>query len=191
VPLICIPQCVHGICVEPTGTSGAGGTVCECNGNWTGPGCDQSVFQPPEVSVETPPGIDVGLVIGVVVGVFAVIVILVVIVIVLIAKRPKKRGGRNFVPLDKKDFTKIIWGDQLNAPSEKTTAKIKELEELMTEDNLEVAFAVSNMTQITDADKVAKAMIVLFQDNGKVLHLLEAFIAEEIQQELCSGVTAW
>lgn len=40
------------------------------------------------------------------------------------------RGGRNFIPLEKKDFTKIIWGDQLNASAEKTSAKLKDLEEV-------------------------------------------------------------
>jgi neurofibromin 1 len=43
------------------------------------------------------------------------------------------------------------------------------------------------MTQITDADKIAKAMIVVFQDAGKVLHLLEAFIAEEVRNADSAG----
>jgi hypothetical protein len=40
------------------------------------------------------------------------------------------RGGRNFIPLEKKDFTKIIWGDQLNQTPEKTNANLKSLEEV-------------------------------------------------------------
>jgi len=52
---------------------------------------------------------------------------------------------------------------------------------LLVQDNLELAFAVSNMTQITEADKIAKALVVVFQDNNKVLNLLEAFINDEVR----------
>jgi len=97
-----------------------------------------------------------------------------------LARRPK-RGGKNFVPLSKKDFTKIIYGDQLNASPEKTGADIAKLDELLTEDDLAVTIAISNITQITEADKIAKALIILFQENGKVLHLLETFISDEVR----------
>jgi len=46
---------------------------------------------------------------------------------------------------------------------------------------LELAFTISNITQITEADKIAKALVVVFQDNSKVLNLLEAFINEEVR----------
>src|SRR4051812_41761966 len=40
------------------------------------------------------------------------------------------RGGRNFIPLEKKDFSKIIWGDQLNQSPEKTAGNLNALEEV-------------------------------------------------------------
>jgi len=52
---------------------------------------------------------------------------------------------------------------------------------------LSVAFAVSSITQITEADKIAKALVVIFQDNNKVLKLLEAFISEEVRTTETAG----
>jgi hypothetical protein len=91
------------------------------------------------------------------------------------------------VPLHKKDFTKIIYGDQLNQHADKGPGNMKELEKLLIEDDLKVAFAVSSITQITEADKIAKAMIVIFQDNNKVLQLLQAFITEEVKTTESAG----
>jgi sugar diacid utilization regulator len=51
----------------------------------------------------------------------------------------------------------------------------------LTEDDLKLAFAVHEVTQITEADKIAKAMVIIFQDNKKVLGLLQAFIDEEVK----------
>lgn len=49
------------------------------------------------------------------------------------------------------------------------------------EDDLKLAFAVNEVTQITEADKIAKAMVIIFQDNIKILGLLQAFIDEEVK----------
>jgi len=52
---------------------------------------------------------------------------------------------------------------------------------------LELAATISRITQITEADKIAKAMVVIFQDNDKVLHLLQAFIGEEVNTTESAG----
>jgi len=54
-------------------------------------------------------------------------------------------------------------------------------------DNLELAFTVSSITQITDADKIAKALVVVFQDHSKVIPLLEAFVNDEVRSTEQAG----
>jgi len=43
------------------------------------------------------------------------------------------------------------------------------------------------VTQITEADKIAKALVVVFQDNQKVLKLLNSFISEEVRTTESAG----
>jgi len=62
------------------------------------------------------------------------------------------------------------------------------LKKLLVEDEvLSLAFAISSITQITEADKIAKALVVIFQDNNKVIKLLEAFISEEVRTTESAG----
>jgi hypothetical protein len=55
---------------------------------------------------------------------------LIALVIYLFFFRKPKRGTKNFIPLEKKDFTKIIYGDQLNSQPEKTSGDISQLEQV-------------------------------------------------------------
>jgi len=110
-----------------------------------------------------------------------VIIILLIVVIILAARRRPQRGTSNFIPLEKKDFTKIIYGEQLNQSPEKHSGDLKKLEEMLIHDNLELAFTISSITQITEADKIAKAMVVVFEENKRVLPLLEAFVTDEVR----------
>jgi len=177
--LICQPLCQHnGTCVEAS--DGSNVLVCSCSGGYTGIDCS---------SKGTKSKNETALIAGVVAGGGGLILILGILVVFLLIRRAKdrRRGGKNFIPLEKKDFTKIIYGDQLNQNAEKVTGDIKELEKIMIEDNLEVANAVSSITAITEADKIAKAMIVVFQDNDKVMHLLKAFIADEVTTTESAG----
>jgi len=134
-------------------------------------------------------GVKKSLIGGVVGGGGGVILLLSIVVVILLVRKARqpKRGGVNFIPLEKKDFTKIIWGEQLNQNPEKTTGNTKQLEELLIDDNLELAATISKITQITEADKIAKAMVVIFQENDKVLHLLQAFIGEEVNTTESAG----
>eukprot|EP01114_Cavostelium_apophysatum_P003995 TRINITY_DN1412_c0_g1_i1.p1 TRINITY_DN1412_c0_g1~~TRINITY_DN1412_c0_g1_i1.p1 ORF type:complete len:1016 (-),score=160.34 TRINITY_DN1412_c0_g1_i1:852-3899(-) len=109
------------------------------------------------------------------------IVIMVVLAAVFVARRRGQRGTSNFIPLDKKDFSKAIYGDQLTQSPDKSTGDLRRLEELLIQDNLDLAFTISRITQITDADKVAKAMVIIFNENDKILPLMEAFINEEVR----------
>jgi hypothetical protein len=52
---------------------------------------------------------------------------------------------------------------------------------LLLADDLKLAFTVSNITQITEADKIAKALVIIFQEHNKTLALLQAFIDEEVK----------
>ena len=60
-----------------------------------------------------------------------IILALVGAVIYLFFFRTPKRGTKNFIPLDKKDFAKIIYGEQLNQSPEKTNANLDELEKVI------------------------------------------------------------
>ena len=51
-----------------------------------------------------------------------------VVVVLLIKNKNQRRGGKNFIPLHKKDFTKIIYGEQLNQDAEKSDADLNKLE---------------------------------------------------------------
>jgi len=126
-------------------------------------------------------------IVGAAAGSVGFIAIVAAIIIIVILKRRPKRGGANFIPLNKKDFTKIIYGDQLNASPEKPLSETKELERLLLEPDLRVAFAVSSMTAITEADKIAKALIIVYQDSDRVMQLLEAFITEEVNLTESAG----
>jgi len=99
----------------------------------------------------------------------------------------KKRGSSNFIPLEKKDFSKIIYGEQLHASPHKHDGDLKAFEALLLKDDLEVVLAISNVTQITEADAVAKALIIVFQDHDKVIPLLKSFISLEIKLSESAG----
>jgi len=58
---------------------------------------------------------------------------------------------------------------------------------LVSDTTLASAFAVSGVTQITEADKIAKALVIVFHDNNKVLELLKAFISEEVRTTESAG----
>jgi len=150
-------------------------TYCQCEEGWVGTNCQSSVS-----SLNGSSKFSVALVAGVVGGVGGALIIASIVVCILVATRPK-RGGKNFIPLEKKDFTKIIYGEQLDQSPEKTTADLKKLEELFSENTLELALVVANITQITEADKIAKALIIVYQHNEKVLQLLQKFISDEVK----------
>lgn len=40
-------------------------------------------------------------------------------------------GTKNFIPVEKKDFTKIIYGEQLNQSPEKNVGDLKALEQVL------------------------------------------------------------
>eukprot|EP01119_Soliformovum_irregulare_P002244 TRINITY_DN12528_c0_g1_i1.p1 TRINITY_DN12528_c0_g1~~TRINITY_DN12528_c0_g1_i1.p1 ORF type:complete len:1070 (+),score=179.39 TRINITY_DN12528_c0_g1_i1:67-3276(+) len=107
-------------------------------------------------------------------------------VIFFILRRPARKAAKDFVPVHKKDFTRIIYGDQLTQVPEKNAGNIKGLEELLQQD-LQAAFAISEMTQITEADKIAKALVVVYQDNDKAINLLQAFIDQEVETSESAG----
>lgn len=190
--LECIPACQNGVCVRSTSDSSL---ACECRDGWIGAACNVPVGTSTSSGTTGNPGSsadNVGntseeqfptmIVAAAGGGVGLLIVCLVVAVIVLwIKKRPPPRGGSNFIPLEKKDFTKIIYGEQLTQNPPKTNADVKELEKMLVEDSLLLANALSSVTQITEADKIAKAMVIVFQDNKKVTHLLRKFIENEVQ----------
>ena len=52
---------------------------------------------------------------------------------------------------------------------------------MLVQDDLHLAHVISSITQITEADQIAKAMVIIFQDNNKALSLLQAFIDEEVK----------
>jgi len=128
------------------------------------------------------------IIIGVVVGGSVLLFLIAIVIVVFIVKRPEKREGATFIPLEKKDFTKIIYGDQLNQSPDKNAGNLHQLEKLLVDDDaLTFAFAISSITQITEADKIAKSLVVIFQDNNKVIKLLEAFISEEVRTTESAG----
>jgi len=174
-PVQCAPPCQNkGICILSSTT---GQETCNCDATgFVGAACD---INPKQDTVNTT------IIIAVVVPVGVVLIVVGLVVAIFLAKR-EKREGANFIPLEKKDFTKIIYGDQLSQHSDKSSGSYKELEKLLVED-LKTAFAISSITQITEADKIAKAMVVVYQDNHKVLPLLEAFITEEVRTTESAG----
>jgi len=46
---------------------------------------------------------------------------------------------------------------------------------------------VCAITQITEADKIAKALMIVFQDSGRVMQVLEQFISEEVRTAESAG----
>jgi len=100
-------------------------------------------------------------------------------IIIILKTRPPPRY-KNFIPVDQKDFTKIIFGEQVTETPEKMGGT-KDLEQFLIQDDLELAFLISNMTQVTEADKIAKALIVIFEDNNASISLLQAFISDEVR----------
>jgi len=84
--------------------------------------------------------------------------------------------------VDQKDFSKIIFGDQLTESPQKLHGT-KELEQLLLQEDLELAFIIDSITQITEADKIAQALVIVFQDNNSVFALLQAFISDEVRHE--------
>eukprot|EP01114_Cavostelium_apophysatum_P003999 TRINITY_DN1412_c0_g2_i5.p1 TRINITY_DN1412_c0_g2~~TRINITY_DN1412_c0_g2_i5.p1 ORF type:complete len:1014 (-),score=174.59 TRINITY_DN1412_c0_g2_i5:78-3119(-) len=177
IELKCTPECKNGgKCVKQEN----GGNVCDCStatDGYFGVDCTER-----ENKTNIP------LIAGTAGGAGGLIIILIIVVAVLVARRKPTRGTSNFVPLHKKDFSKIIYGEQLTQQPDKVPgADLRRLEELLIQDNLDLAFTISKITQITEADKIAKAMVVVFQDNNKSLPLLEAFVNEEVRTSEQAG----
>jgi len=182
-PIVCSPPCLNGgQCFKKTGTQER---ICSCpaDGKWKGVDCSESTqFIKSAAKADNGP-----LIIGVSVGGGGLVLILGALVVYLFFFRKPTRGTKNFIPLEKKDFTKIIYGDQLNSQPEKTNGDLGQLEQLLLADDLKLAFTVSNITQITEADKIAKALVILFQEHNKTLSLLQAFIDEEVKNTESAG----
>jgi len=161
--IACVPECKNGgQCI----LSSDGGTTCECKQGYSGKDCGSKGSQTLAIAL------------GVVGGLLLVIAILVVVVIIIARRKPARYS--KFIPLEKKDFTKIIYGEQLNESVEKG-GDIKKLEQLLLEDDMKLVSTISQLTQITEADKIAKALVIIFQANDKVIPLLERFIIDEVE----------
>lgn len=180
VKLQCFPACVHGNCTRDRNSTIPDAKVCSCEDGWEGQTCKSKISSGKSTPVALIAGVSAA-------GGVIILGLAAVVVVLLIRNKNQRRGGKNFIPLHKKDFTKIIYGEQLNQDVEKSDADLNKLELMLVEDNLEVAVAVSNITQITEADKIAKALVVVFQDHDKVLTLLQAFIAEEVNTTESAG----
>jgi hypothetical protein len=74
---------------------------------------------------------NIGVIVPAVVVPVGVVLIVVGIVVAVFLARREKREGVNFIPLEKKDFTKIIYGDQLNQQPEKGSGNLKDLEAVL------------------------------------------------------------
>jgi len=181
--LICSPPCVNGRCVRSTENNTL--LVCACDAGFTGADCSLPIQGPEIISGSSNLALAIGL--GAGGGGLALILGIGAFIGWFMFYRQKKRGTKNFIPLEKKDFTKIIYGDQLNSEPEKHSGDLSQLEQLLLANDLKLATAISNITQITEADKIAKAMVIVFHDNNKALTLLQQFIDEEVKTTESAG----
>lgn len=55
------------------------------------------------------------------------------------------------------------------------------IKQLLLREDMKAVMTISNITQITEADAVAKAFVIIFQDHDRVISLLKHFITLEIQ----------
>jgi len=171
----CNPDCKNGGICQRDVTSQDGATYCECPpGAPNTPGCN--ILSSGQVPV----------IVGASVGGAVLIFAIAGAVIFFVMRRPARKAAKNFIAVDKKDFAKIIYGDQLTQAPEKNAGNTKGLETLLQED-MKAAFAISEMTQITEADKIAKALVVVYQDHNRAINLLEAFIDQEVETSESAG----
>jgi len=176
LPVVCPASCQNdGQCLN----DGTGNGVCVCTDTWTGTDCSQS-------TIATSSALPQNAIIGIAVGGGALVIILIVLVVVLIKRKPK-RGGKNFIPVEKKDFTKIIYGETLTSGTEKTGADLHKLDEYLNNPDNELVNSVCAITQITEADKIAKALMIVYEDSSRVMPVLEAFITEEVRTTESAG----
>lgn len=179
--LVCEPRCRNeGVCFYD---AAANRTACSCTEGFTGIDCNEKVSDGSN-SDDGPP---TEIIAGAVAGAGVIIIALVIVVIVLAVRKPKRQISANFVPLEKKDFTKIIYGDQLNAHPEKKVGNLDDLEELLLKDDMELIFEIGRITQITEADKISKALVIVFQDHDRVVPLLKTHITNEVKNTENAG----
>lgn len=130
------------------------------------------------------PTSQIPVIVGSSVAAVLVLIIIVLLILLIIYRRRKARNTAPFTPVEKKDFTPIIFGNQSTTTAEdkKKAGDIKALEDLLVQDDLKLALKISDLTQITEADAVAKALVIVFEAHDKTLHLLKKFIQEEVEQ---------
>lgn len=162
--LICSPACKRGACIN----SNENLPFCECPEGYSGADCGSSG------------SLTLSIALGVAGGLLFIIIVLVIVVIIVARRRPKRYTGELWVPLEKKEFDKIIYGDQLSENAPKGSGDLKTLEQMLVEQDLKLVSTICELTQITEADKVAKALVIIFQSHTKVLSLLEKFIVDEV-----------
>lgn len=128
-----------------------------------------------------------GMLIGIIAGVVGVVAVAAIIaVVVLVVVRKRRANGKQtapFIPLSKKDFTPLIFGEQdsTSAEERKNAGNIAKLEELLLQEDLLLAHVICEVTQITEADKIAKALVIVFEAHNKTMQLLKALIVQEVK----------
>jgi hypothetical protein len=163
--ITCPSDCLNGAECIFNGVSAA----CLCTDGYSGTDCSVSS------------SLGTGPIIGIVVGA-VVFVALCIVLLVVLARRPRRYTSQNYVPVEKKDFTKIIYGEQLNETVDKNSGDLDALEKmLISEPALDTVFALNKVTAITEADKIAKALVIIFDANGKTMELLKAFTTDEVK----------
>eukprot|EP00178_Gracilaria_changii_P010544 TRINITY_DN30683_c0_g1_i1.p1 TRINITY_DN30683_c0_g1~~TRINITY_DN30683_c0_g1_i1.p1 ORF type:complete len:882 (-),score=130.54 TRINITY_DN30683_c0_g1_i1:64-2553(-) len=126
------------------------------------------------------------LIIGLVVGFGGCCCILLCAIGILGFAYQKKKGGQiavaeaPFTPVEKKDFSTVIFGSE-NAPAPKKNSEHSKLLELLINDpEMKLALEIGELTQITEADSISKAMVIVFESSNKTLDMLKYYIEQEV-----------
>jgi GTPase-activator protein for Ras-like GTPase len=127
-----------------------------------------------------------------IIGAAAGVVLLLVVIVVLVVFARKRRERKNeapFTPVDKKDFNAIIFGDVEGPSSAEISAagNLGELEKILCGDDFALAAAIIENTAITEAEKVSRALILVFESNSVAIAAMQAFIQKEVQQSTEAG----
>ena len=160
--------CVNGFCDEMT-------LVCMCAEGFTGADCGKEANKSGGISN----GLKYGLV-GLGIFLFIVIVVIVVIAVIYVSKwrRQKLRPPPNFEELRVPPIKRPNYVPNLSGtPDEKLMEKA-----LLDENSFPLVWAIFRAAGVTEADRLAKAFLYVFQRQGKGLEFITFLVSREIAE---------
>lgn len=139
-----------------------------------------------EISLGQRSSVDPALIAGLAGGLGGCCCIMLCILVILGAAYKKKKGSQvavaeaPFTPVEMKNFSTVIFGSEPISAPKKNNELSRLLELLVNDPEMKLALEIGELTLITEADTISKAMIIVFENAKKTLDMLKFYIEQEV-----------